>query len=80
MRNWKNLTYVFVFIYLFIHLAALGLSCDMWNLVPWPGSEIGSPALGAWSLSYWSTREFCEYVNFIIKERNREKIRMPNLF
>ena len=44
------------FIYLFI-LAALGLSCCLWDLVPWPGIETGPPALGAWSLNHWITRE-----------------------
>ena len=44
------------FVYL-IYLSALGLSCGMWDLVPWPGIELGRPALGAWSLSHWTTRE-----------------------
>ena len=33
------------------------LSCGMRHLVPWPGIEPGSPALGVWSLSHWTTRE-----------------------
>ena len=33
------------------------LSCGMWDLVPWPGIEPRHPALGAWSLSHWTTRE-----------------------
>ena len=33
------------------------LSCSMWDLVPWPGMEPGPPALGAQSLSHWTTRE-----------------------
>ena len=32
------------------------LSC-MWALVPWSGIEPGAPALGARSLSHWTTRE-----------------------
>ena len=28
------------------------LSCRMWDLVPWLGTEPGSPSLGMWSLSY----------------------------
>ena len=32
-------------------------SCGMWNLVSWPGIEPRPPALGAWSLSHWTTRE-----------------------
>ena len=47
----------YLFIYLFIYLAALGLSCGMRDLVPWPGIESGPPALGAQSLSHWTTRE-----------------------
>ena len=31
--------------------------CGMRNLVSWPGTEPGPPALGAWSLSHWTTRE-----------------------
>ena len=31
--------------------------CGMWGLIPWPGIELGPPALGAWSLSHWATRE-----------------------
>ena len=41
---------------LFIYLAALGLSCSMWDLAPRPGIEPGPPALGE-SLSHWTTRE-----------------------
>ena len=51
---------VSLFIYLFIfifYLAALGLSCSMRDLVPWPGIEPGPPALGAQSPSHWTTRE-----------------------
>ena len=33
------------------------LSCSVWDLAPWPRIEPGSPALGAWSLSHWTTRE-----------------------
>ena len=32
------------------------LSCGMWDLVPRPGIKPGPPALGAWSLSHWTTR------------------------
>ena len=34
-----------------------GLSCSMWDLVPLRGMEPGPPALGAQSLSRWTTRE-----------------------
>ena len=29
----------------------------MWDLVPWPGIKPGPPALGAQSLSHWTSRE-----------------------
>ena len=38
----------------FIFLAVL---CIMWDLVPQPGIEPASPALGVQSLSHWTTRE-----------------------
>ena len=33
------------------------LSWDMWDLVPRPGLEPGSSALGQWSLSHWATKK-----------------------
>ena len=44
----------FLSIYL---LAALGLSCDMWDLVPWSGIKLRPPALRAQGLGRWTTRE-----------------------
>ena len=38
-------------------MAAPGLGCNMWALFPCLGIELGAPALGAWSLSHWTTRE-----------------------
>ena len=38
-------------------MVAPGLSRSMWNLVPRPGIEPRSPALGVWSLSHRTTRE-----------------------
>ena len=35
----------------------LGLNCGMWDLVPQPGIKPRPPALGAWSLSHWITRD-----------------------
>ena len=51
------------FIYLLTHfyLAALGLSCSMWDLVFRPGIKPGLPALGVKSLSHWTTREVSIY-------------------
>ena len=34
-----------------------GSSCGKWDLVPSGGMELGPPALGAWSLSHWTSRE-----------------------
>ena len=36
------------------------LNCGMWGLVPWPGNKLRLPALGAQSLSRWTTREVLE--------------------
>ena len=35
----------------------MSFPCRMWDLVPWPGMEPRPPALGAWSLSHWTTKE-----------------------
>ena len=43
------LAFFFIHI-LLIYLAALGLSCGMWDLVPWQGIKPGTPALGTWNL------------------------------
>ena len=49
---WQHLeTFIFKNIYQFIYFTAPGLSCSMWDLVPWPGTEPGSP-VGEHSLSY----------------------------
>ena len=42
---------------IFIDLAVLGLSYTCGISVSWPGVESMPPALGAWSLSHWTTRE-----------------------
>ena len=46
------------------HMASSSLSYSMrdfnsgkWDLVLWPGIKPGTPALEAWSLSHWTTRE-----------------------
>ena len=44
-----------IFIYLFGGTRIF--SCSMRDVVPWPGIEPGSPALGAWTLNHWTTRE-----------------------
>ena len=50
--------------------SAFTVTCEifswrMWDLVPWPGIELGSPALGKWSLSHWTTREVPRIVFYI---------------
>ena len=40
----------------------------MWPLVPLPGIESWPPALGAWSLSHWTTREVCPLNIFCLYE------------
>ena len=53
----ENLLFIFIFLEVCIYLAAPGLSCGMRDLVPWPGIEPGTPALGVRSLNRWTTRE-----------------------
>ena len=54
-------------------VAACGLlvvTC-MWDLVPQPGIEPGSPALGAQSLTHWTTREVpLHFLYFIVTPIN----------
>ena len=38
------------------------LSCGVQDLVPQPGIEPWPPALGAWSLTHWTTRKVSEYI------------------
>ena len=45
--------------------SAPSLSSGMWDLVPQPGIEPRSPALGAWSLSHWTTREVLGFSDLI---------------
>ena len=39
-------------------LAAHVIFSCMWDLSPWSGIKPGPPALGPWSLSHWTTREY----------------------
>ena len=39
-------------------------SCSVWYLVRWPGIKPQPPALGAWSLSHWTTRKVPGHVKF----------------
>ena len=38
-------------------VVACRISCGMWDLGPWPGIKPRPPALGAWSLRHWTTRD-----------------------
>ena len=53
----KGADHLFFFFNNYFYLPALGLSCSMWDLVPWPGIEPGPLALGAQRLSHRTTRE-----------------------
>ena len=44
------------FFLIFIYLVVLGLSCSIWDLVPWAGIKLRPPVLGVPSLSHWTTR------------------------
>ena len=52
-----HLNFLNFYFKIFISLTALGLSCSMWDLVPWPGIKSGPPALGTQNLSHWKTRK-----------------------
>ena len=57
--------YIHLFFFFLNYFTVPCLPCSMqnlqfglWNLVPWLWMESGPPALGAQSLSHWTTREF----------------------
>ena len=53
-------------------------SCDTWALVPWLGIEPWPPALGAQSLSHWTTREVPQHhFLFIFFQRHFLKDTVP---
>lgn len=47
----------------FVSLAVPGCNCGIWDRVPWPRFEAGSPASGAQSLNHW-TREVPTFYTF----------------
>ena len=53
-------------VFLFIFLAVPGLSCSMWDLVPWPGMELRPPALRVRHLSHWTTRKVPQPYWFLV--------------
>ena len=48
---------IFVVVYKIFSCSVWTFSSSTWDLVPWPVVKPGSPALGVWSLSHWTTRE-----------------------
>ena len=46
------------------HTHMPGLSCGMWDLLPWPGVEPRALALEMWSLIQWNTREAFPQIQF----------------
>ena len=46
---------------LFFFLTVPSLSCCMWDLVPWPGTEPRPPALGAQRVNHWTTSEVPQF-------------------
>ena len=68
MNTFKNYLFIACGIYLccgmqdLISCSIRTLSCGMWDVVLWLGIEPRPPALGAWSLSHWTTREVPLYL------------------
>ena len=52
-----NFFFFYLFYSIFIYLAVLGLSCGMKEQVSCTGIEPGPPALEAWRLIDWTTRQ-----------------------
>ena len=74
-----NITFLkFIFIYLLMWLywvlaVTCGISsCSMCYLVPWPGVEPASPALGAWSVSHRGTKEGTQCKNFYLCKETKK--------
>ena len=63
---WGRSAFLYFF-WKFIYLP--GLSHDMWDLVPRPGTR--NPALRAWSLSHWTPREVPRSAFYIYQTFNR---------
>ena len=68
-----------MFLTIFIYLAMPGLSCSMQDLVPWPEIEPGPPALRAWNLNHWTTREVPEVIIFKLRFGGGERTSGDNL-
>ena len=81
-KTWiQNFFFLFkIFIWLLqVLVAECGIfSCSTWDLVPWPGIEPGPPALGAQSLSHWTTREIPEFRIFLSPAKEKPISPFPN--
>ena len=65
METGFGVFFVVVFnLFILLHWSGI-FSHSMWDLVPWPGIEPGPLALGAPSLSHWTTREVSKTTGFI---------------
>ena len=64
---------MWLFFFILIYLAAQGLCCSMWDLVPQPGIQPRPPALGVQSLSHWTTREVPETLAFEMHEEGESR-------
>ena len=62
--HWASCIFFFFLLFIFIYVAAPGLSRSMWDLVPWPGIETGPLALGEQGLSHRTTREVLSILCF----------------
>ena len=71
---WMDLFFFFFFflMLLFVYLTAMGSSCGMWDLVPWPGIEPRPPALGVWCLTTGPSGRSLDL--FLIKDLFRSEI------
>ena len=78
--------YLFFLIYLFIWLhwvlvaACRIFSCGMWDLAPWPGIKPRPLALGAWSLSHWTTREVLRFISSTCKNSTSSLSKKYDMF
>ena len=68
------LCHVLAAMYRIFNCATRTLSWDKCVLVPWPGIERRPSALGAWSLSHWTTKEVLLWLSLWIVSRRGETI------
>ena len=78
MRKWSIYFYLFIWLCWVLVASRRIFSCGMWDLVPRPGIEPGLPALGAWSLYYWTPGKLI-FVNLHWKFFKKKKKKSLNL-